>query len=86
MESRTAIIEYDLNQVRKRFIDSGYLDTGGAFARALLHSAITGKQTLGQFLKHARQVAQKEDVIDLNAILMTFGTWRMTPLNGESNG
>ncbi len=62
------LIEYDLNLVRKRFIDSGYLDAGGAFARALLHSAITGKQILGQFLKHTRQVALKAGVINLNSI------------------
>jgi hypothetical protein len=45
-------VAYDLDRVRQGFADSGYLEEGGAFARAILRSLETGLNWPVVLLRH----------------------------------
>ena len=52
-------IPYDLNQIRRDFETSGFLDTG-PYARAVLCSLFTGKDELPPWFEHTQQVAMRQ--------------------------
>jgi putative phosphoesterase len=52
-------VEYDLDQVRSAYLESGLLAAGGAFARALLQNIETGRNVPGYFLSHVYGMAQE---------------------------
>lgn len=52
-------IDYNLEQVRQAYADSGLLPTEGALALALLRCAETGQNVPGRLVTHFRELAAK---------------------------
>jgi predicted phosphodiesterase len=50
-------VPYDLAHIRRIFAESGYLEDGGAYARAWLIGIETGRYVWGPFLAHAHRLA-----------------------------
>lgn len=59
---------YDLERLRAAFRDSGLLQEGGAFTRALLLSVETGHDVVTIFLSYANGVAAEAGIEDRNII------------------
>jgi predicted phosphodiesterase len=57
-------IRYDLDQVRRVFVESGYLAYSGPYARAWLIGVETGRYVWGAFLLHARRLASETGEAD----------------------
>lgn len=53
-------IEYDVEELRKRYRESGLLEAGGAVSRALLMACETGKDVARPFYNFALEKANKE--------------------------
>ena len=53
------VVEYDLEQIRAAFRESGLLEHGGALARSFLRSIETGKNVADWFLSYAFDLAAK---------------------------
>ena len=51
------VVDYDLEQIRRAFRESGLLDEGGALARSFLSSIETGQNVADWFLSHAYGLA-----------------------------
>ncbi len=49
-------VPYDLDQITDAYRKSGYLNEGGAFARAYLRAIQTGRNIPGEFLRHVRRL------------------------------
>jgi putative phosphoesterase len=61
-------IEYDLDQVRAAYIESGLLAEGGALARALLLCSETGQNVAGCFLSYAYRLAAEAGYNDCDVV------------------
>lgn len=57
-------IPYDLGQVQRAFQESGLLEAGGAFARAMLLWVQSGHDVTGRLLSHAYRLAAQEGYAD----------------------
>jgi hypothetical protein len=62
-------IPYDLEQIRRVFVESGYLEDGGAYARAWLIGIETGRYVWGPFLAHAHRLAAETGGADRQTTL-----------------
>lgn len=50
-------LDYDLDEIRKDFSDSGLLEAGGGLARAFLFACESGRNVIEAFFKHAFELA-----------------------------
>ncbi len=62
------IVPYDLARIRAAYRESGLLDEGGAFARACLLLALTGRNYSGRLIAHVQQVAAAEGLAESLAL------------------
>lgn len=61
-------VPYDLDRVRADFQESGVLEAGGAYARAILLNIETGRNVAGDLLAHVFAVAEKAGLHDRRVI------------------
>ena len=61
-------VDYDGQAVRWRFEESGFLEGGGAFARALCESAATGHDHLVPFFRYLMQIMHVDGIQDMGAV------------------
>jgi putative phosphoesterase len=67
-EANIRTVQYNLQEIKDAFVESGFVKEGGPLARILLYSINTGKDMMGMFLRFMYQLAYKEEYRDFEVV------------------
>jgi len=70
-------VHYDMSALRQAYGDTGYLEEGGAIARAFLLTVETGQNILGPLFSHASRMTRAAGYHDLSAVPDSLWHWAL---------
>ncbi|MFW9823626.1 MAG: metallophosphoesterase family protein [Candidatus Thorarchaeota archaeon] len=67
-EAEIRTVRYNLQEINKAFVESGFLKEGGPLAKVLIYSINTGKDVLGKFLEFLYQLTYDKGYRDFEVV------------------